>query len=51
MLIFFDDILVYNRGEKEHHEHLRIVLQVPKDHSFYANEKKYAFAQSSVAYL
>ena len=45
VLVFFDDILVYCRGEKEHQEHLRIVLQVLKEHNFYANEKKCAFAQ------
>lgn len=42
--VFFDDILIYSRSEKEHQEHLRIVLQVLKDHNFYANEKKCAFA-------
>lgn len=51
VLVFFDDILVYSRSYKEHHEHLRIVLQVFKDHQFYANEKKCAFAQPRVAYL
>lgn len=51
VLVFFDDILVYSRSEAEHKEHLRIVLSVLKKHQFYANEKKCAFGQSSVAYL
>ena len=51
VLVFFDDILVYSRGEKEHQEHLKIVLQILKDHSFYANEKKCAFAQKKISYL
>lgn len=51
VLVFFDDIFVYSRSDKEHQEHLRIVLQVLKDQGFYANEKKCAFAQPKVAYL
>lgn len=49
VLVFFDDILVYSRNETEHREHLRIVLQLLKDHQFYANEKKCAFGQSKIA--
>lgn len=51
VLVFFDDILVYSRDEKEHQEHLKIVLQVLKAHRFYANEKKCAFGQRRIAYL
>lgn len=51
VLVFFDDILVYSRSDKEYQEHLRIVLQVLKDQGFYANENKCAFAQPKVAYL
>lgn len=51
VLVFFDDILVYSRDAKEHQKHLKIVLQVLKDHSFYANEKKCSFAQTRVEYL
>lgn len=51
VLVFFDDILVYSRNEEEHREHLKTVLGVLRHHQFYANEKKCAFGQSSVAYL
>lgn len=43
VLVFFDDILVYSKSEAEHKEHLRVVLQLLKDHQFYANKKKCAF--------
>lgn len=51
LLVFFDDILVYRKTEEEHHEHLRLVLQVLNEHKFYANEKKCEFGQQSVSYL
>ena len=51
VLVFFEDILVYSRNEKEHQEHLQIVLQLLEKHRFYANEKKCAFAQKRIAYL
>jgi len=32
VIVFIDDILVYSRNEKEHKEHLRLVLQTLRDH-------------------
>ena len=31
-LVFLDDILVYSKNEEEHEEHLRLTLQVLKEH-------------------
>ena len=32
VLVFLDDIVVYLKNEEEHEEHLRMVLQVLRDH-------------------
>jgi hypothetical protein len=32
VIIFLDDILVYSKSEEEHENHLRMVLQVLREH-------------------
>ena len=38
-----DDILIYSQPEWEHEYHLRIVLQLLRDHQLYANFSKCEF--------
>ncbi|WVZ51765.1 hypothetical protein U9M48_002876 [Paspalum notatum var. saurae] len=40
VVVFIDDILVYSKNEKEHEEHLRIVLSRLREHKLYANFSK-----------
>jgi len=51
LLVFFDDILVYNKGEEEHLEHLQIVLKTLRDHSLFARQAKFLFGVPRVEYL
>ena len=51
VVIFIDDILVYSKSEKEHKEHLRIVLQTLRDHKLYAKFSKCEFWLSQVSFL
>jgi hypothetical protein len=32
VVVFIDDILVYSRSEEEHEEHLRLALQMLREH-------------------
>lgn len=36
VIIFFDDVLVYNKNEKDHIGHLEEVLKTLRDHKFLA---------------
>jgi hypothetical protein len=50
VLVFFDDILIYNQDEAEHMVHLRTVLQVLRQHNLTANKNKCVFAIKQVEY-
>ena len=43
VLVFIDDILIYSKNRKEHEEHLRLVLQVLREHHLYAKFSKCNF--------
>lgn len=51
MLVFFDDILVYSKGELEHREHLKLVLAKLQENKLYANLKKCEFGKEHIGYL
>ena len=41
--VFVDDILIYSQSEWEHKYHLRIVLQLLRDHQLYTKFSKCEF--------
>lgn len=43
MLVFFDEILIYNRMWEEHLQHLETVLHILEEQQFYAKLSKYEF--------
>jgi hypothetical protein len=45
VLVFIDDILIYSKNREEHEEHLRLVLQVLREHQLYAKFNKCDFFQ------
>ena len=40
IIICFDDILIYIRSNKDHEEHLRLVMRTLRAKKFYINLKK-----------
>ena len=43
IVIFVDDILIYSKSKEEHEDHLRVILQILRDHQLYAKFNKYEF--------
>jgi hypothetical protein len=50
-IVFLDDILVYSKSKEEHEQHLRMVLQVLREHQLYAKLRKFSFYQRQIHYL
>ena len=42
-VVFVDGILIYSQFEEEHEDHLRVVLQLLRDHQLYAKFSKFEF--------
>ena len=51
VVVFVDDILIYSQSEVEHEDHLRIILQLLRDHQLYANFSKCEFWLTEVGFL
>jgi hypothetical protein len=51
VVVFIDDILVYSENEKDHEEHLRIVLTRLINHKLYAKFSKCEFWLKKVPFL
>jgi hypothetical protein len=51
VIVFLDDILVYSKTDEEHEQHLRMVLQMLREHQLYAKLSKCSFYQKQIHYL
>ena len=51
VVVFADDIFIYSRSEEEHEDHLRVVLQLLRDHQLYAKFSKCKFWLTEVRFL
>ena len=51
VVVFVDDILIYSQSEREHEYHLRIILQLLRDHQLYAKFSKCEFWLTKVRFL
>jgi hypothetical protein len=49
--VFLDDILIYSKNEREHEEHLQIVLSYLRENKLYGKLSKCSFFQKEIHYL
>jgi hypothetical protein len=45
VIVFLDGVLIYSKSKEEHEHHLRLVLQVLREHRIYAKISKCSFYQ------
>ena len=50
-IVFLDGIIIYSKSKEEHEQHLRMVLQVLREHQLYAKLSKCSFYQKQIHYL
>jgi hypothetical protein len=43
VLVFIDDILIYSKNREENEEHIKLVLQVLREHQLYSKFSKCDF--------
>jgi hypothetical protein len=51
VIVFIDDILIYSKDKEEHAKHLRITLQILREHQLYAKFSKCEFWLDQVEFL
>jgi hypothetical protein len=49
--VFLDDILIYSKNEREHEEHLRVVLSCLREKKLHGKLSKCSFFQKEIHYL
>jgi hypothetical protein len=50
VVVFIDDILIYSNSDSDHEEHLRLVLQKPRDNQLYTKYSKCEFLIDEVPF-
>ena len=49
--VFLDGILIYSKNEEYHEEHLRLTLQLLREHNLYAKLRKCDLYKDTIHYL
>jgi hypothetical protein len=51
LVVYFDDILIYNKNLTKHLDHLHNILNVLRSEKLYANLKKYTICMEKIVFF
>lgn len=51
LIIYLDDILIYSKNEPDHLRHIKIVLQLLRDHQLFINKEKCEFCVDQIEFV
>jgi hypothetical protein len=51
VVVYLDEILIFNRTCEEHMQHIQHILNTLRQHKLYANLEKFSFGMNMVQYL
>ena len=46
VIVYLDDILIYNKNDEKHLEHVRLVMKVFHKNNYYAKSLKFFFSKT-----
>lgn len=50
VVVYLDDILIYSKNDKEHLEHVKLVVETLRENGYYAKPSKCAFFQKTIEF-
>ena len=51
LLVFFDDLLIYNRTWEEHSKHVDEIITIMEEHPLFSKEEKCEFGLKELLYI
>ena len=50
VIVYLDDILIYNKNEEKHLQHVKLIVETLRKNDYYAKSSKFAFFQKHIEF-